>query len=549
MTAKAASAFAFTQAIAHLSGWRRQIVAILAGALTALALPPVYALPVCFLTFPLLVFLLDGIHSRSNVRNASRARLAFLTGWSFGFGYFVAGLWWIAHAMLIDLASFWWAIPFAVLGLPAALAIYWGLAILLAFLLWQRGYGRLLALSFGFGLAEWLRGVLFTGFPWNAIGYTAMPAPLLMQPAAVFGLYGMNALAVLVFAAPALATGGQFRKTGFAITALLLAATLGFGLTRLPGISPAPQTDGLAVRLIQPSVPQDEKASHETLHSHFEHHLRLTSAAPHKGQPLSAAPQLIIWPETSVPYPLETPGILPQITAHLRDHQQALVGTIRVKRDNNRYRYFNSMQLIDHQGQIQAAADKVHLVPFGEYMPFAALFHRLGIQGIAEMAGGYSVGSKRHTISLSDGTIILPLVCYEIIFPTGLDYEGSAPDMLVNISNDAWFGNTPGPWQHLLQAQLRAVEQGLPVLRATNNGISAVIDPYGRITAMLGYNKTDFIDTSIPAKIAPFWRGGVGTMQAFALFTILFLATVALIFVPRIFLHNKQPIDNSGHLL
>lgn len=549
MTTKAASAFARTQTIANLAGWQRQGVAMLAGALTALALPPVYALPVCFITFPLLTFLLDGIHTRHDGQTAKRARLTFLTGWSFGFGYFVAGLWWIAHAMLIDPASYWWAIPLAVFGLPAVLAVYWGLATLLAFPLWQKGYGRLLALAFGFGVAEWLRGVLFTGFPWNAIGYTAMPIPLLMQPAAVFGLYGMNALAVLVFATPALAAGEHIRKTGFAITALLVAAALGFSLTRLPETMPAADANSLAVRLIQPSVPQDEKAGHETLRANFEHHLRLTSAAPHTARQAAAIPQLIIWPETSVPYPLETPGLLPQIAARLQHNQQALVGAIRMKRDNSRYHYFNSMQLIDHQGRIKASADKVHLVPFGEYMPFGTLFRRLGIQGIAEIAGGYSVGDKRRTITLSDGTVILPLICYEIIFPTGLDYEGPAPDMLVNISNDAWFGNTPGPRQHLLQAQLRAVEQGLPVLRATNNGISAVIDPYGRITAMLGYDQIDFIDAYVPAKIIPFWRGGVGTMQAFALFTILFAASAVLLFVPRIFFHHKQPIDNSGCLL
>jgi len=523
------------RAIQALSGWKRQAVATAAGAMTALALPPVNFLPVCFLTFPVLVWLLDGVYDRRAAGWRPGCRLAALTGWSFGFGYFVAGLWWLGSAMLIDIRAYGWTIPFAVFGLPAFLAVFYGFATLAAFTLWQGGFGRIAALGFAFGLAEWLRGWMFTGFPWNAIGYTAMPVPLLMQPAALLGLYGMNALAVLVYATPALLSDRGGRKAGFVITGLLIAADIGFGFYRLGSLpaAGAQQAASIRVRIIQPSIPQSEKIDSATQLANFERHLHLTTAAPRHGDPL---PRLIVWPETALPFVLEySAGTLARIGHALQPGQLALIGTIRMQPQTGpagRPRYFNTMQVVDHTGKIIASADKAHLVPFGEYLPLAGLFNRFGLKAIAEVAGAYSAAARHTTIALENGPVILPLICYEAIFPTELGHDGPSPDVLVNITNDAWFGHTPGPWQHFAQARLRAVEQGKPLIRAANNGISAMIDPYGRIISIIHHNEIGFTDIDLPEKNVSIWNKNGSILQAFYVFAVLFLCAVRLRLYP-----------------
>src|SRR5690606_3214417 len=213
-----------------LWGWRRSLAALLAGAATVLAQPPFDFFAVCFLTFPILVLLLDGaVETGGPILR--RFAPAFATGWWFGFGYFAASLWWTGIAVLTQAEA--WAVPFAVLGLPALLALFYGLAALVARFFWEDGLGRIAGLAFGFGLAEWLRSVVFTGFPWNAIGYAAMPVPLLMQSDHIVGLFGMNALAVFVFAAPALLLSRRHRKAGLALAAGLVALHVGYGGVRL----------------------------------------------------------------------------------------------------------------------------------------------------------------------------------------------------------------------------------------------------------------------------------------------------------------------------
>lgn len=516
------------------TGFRRQLAAFVAGALTTLALAPFNFLPICFFTFPVLIFLLDGVYSSQEGRHGYR--LAALTGWSFGFGYFVAGLWWLASAMFIDLAAYGWTIPFAIFGLPAVLALFFALATFIQAAVCRLGYGRIVALGFAFGIAEWLRGSLLTGFPWNEVGYLAMSIPLLMQSSAVIGLYGVNALAVMVFATPAL-LGERGKETtdnrilGFSIAFLLVLFDIGFGLYRLyPLATPeetAAQADHIRVRLIQPSIPQTEKIDDTARLANFNLQLALTSAPTLHNAPL---PDLVVWAETSVPYVFEyAPGAARRLGEALQDGQLALVGTVRAERlPGLDPILFNALEVINSRGEIIASADKVHLVPFGEYLPLSDLFSRLGMSAIAQVAGGYTEGLVRQSIPLDNGITLLPLICYEAIFPTEMDYEGASANVIVNISNDAWFGTTPGPWQHFQQARLRAVEQGLSLIRATNNGISAVVDPYGRIIAKLEYNAVGFIDSAVPIMSVPIWYKGPGNSQAFFIFAILLMFSLYL---------------------
>ena len=241
-----------------LWGWRRALVAFLAGALAVLGQAPYDFFAACFISFPLLVWLLDGATGEASGSLFRRLRPAFAVGWWFGFGYFLAGLWWIGSALLVEADDFAWALPFAVIGIPFALAFFYGFATMVARLLWSSDIGRIAALAFGFGLTEWLRGFLFTGFPWNAIGYAAMPVPLLMQSVSVTGMIGMNVLAVFLFSLPALLAARRHLRLGAALFILLASAHVGFGYIRLTAPE-KPAERSLDVRIVQPSVDLSEK--------------------------------------------------------------------------------------------------------------------------------------------------------------------------------------------------------------------------------------------------------------------------------------------------
>ena len=480
-----------------LCGWRRSLVAFLAGALAVLAQAPYDFFAVCFVSFPVLVWLIDGATGEPSAGWLGRLRPVFAIGWWFGFGYFLAGLWWIGGALLVEADSFAWALPFAVLGIPLALAFFYGFATVMARFLWSSGIGRVAALAVGFGLAEWLRGVLFTGFPWNAVGYAAMPVPLLMQSVSVVGMVGMNALAVFVFALPALLADRRHLAIGGALFVLIAAAHVGFGYVRLTQKA-EPPTQSLDVRIVQPNVDLAEKWDASVRDRIFSDLVSLPTKAPEPGH---AKPQLILWPETSVPFLFtERPEALTAIGDMLDDGQMLLAGIVReeVGAAAADSRYYNSVVAINDSGEIVDAVDKVHLVPFGEYLPFSDLLRRFGLVQLVAGPMVFSAGNERHSIQVPGGIRALPFICYEVIFPELVAVDAASTQLIVNVTNDAWFGDTPGPYQHFRQAQLRAVENGLPLLRAANSGISAVVDANGRIVDALGVNAHGAMDIHVP---------------------------------------------------
>lgn len=487
------------------SGWRRFLIALLAGALGALMLPPFGIFIIGFVSFPVLVWLLDGASGDPDRSFIVRMAPSFFTGWAFGLGYFVAGLWWTGRSLMVEADEFAWALPLAIVGLPAVLAIYYGLATAFARLLWTDGYARILALAAAFGIAEWLRGTLLTGFPWNEIGQGLMPFPLMMQSLSVIGEHSMNVVAILVFAAPALIVTGDGAAMGMTVAVLLFGAHLGFGYYQL-NLAPQPKAaeNPRIVRLVQPVIDQAARLDDKERVNIFEQHLALTKAAAAKG---ARRPDYVVWPETSIPFVLtENPDALVRIAEILEDGQILIAGAVRTEADsaNQAPRYYNSIYVIDSQGQIIGAADKVHLVPFGEYLPLEDVWNRIGLRAIAaEMPGGYSAAAQHRLLVMPDGTKLLPLICYEIIFADETAALAEQADAIVNITNDGWFGYTPGPWQHFFQARLRAVETGLPVIRNSNSGISAVIDPRGEIVSGLDFQSKGYIDVTLPTKIVP----------------------------------------------
>jgi apolipoprotein N-acyltransferase len=504
--------------IAELAGWRRYTAAFLAGSLSVLAMPPLFLWPVLFVTLPVLVWLIDGSNAASEAarsRRRSAFARAFAAGWWFGFGYFVFGLFWVGEAFLVEAEKFAWLLPFAVTLLPAGLSLFFGLATGIARLKWVPGLGRVLILALTLSMAEWLRGHVFSGFPWNLLGYALTSPPVLMQSAALFGVYGLTLLTVAIFGSPlVLATDTvpsgweplQRIAVGGAVAFAPLALLYAFGLWRLSG-APDPPVEGVRLRIIQPSVPQRDKWSGEKQGAIFRDQLDLSRHDASGRRDDLAGITHLIWPEASMPFlPLQHPEALAAIGSLLPHGAHLIAGGLRLKNPdlkfNPRPEGYNSLMVFADDGRLETVYDKIHLVPFGEYLPLQHILEAIGLEQLAHWRGGFSAGaSPRPLLTIPGLPAAIGLICYEAIFP-GDVVEGSVrPSLLINVTNDGWFGETTGPLQHFHKARVRAVEEGLPLVRAANNGISAVVDPHGRVLAMLGLNARGTIDASLPSAL------------------------------------------------
>ena len=483
-----------------LDGWRRAAVALVSGALVGLAHAPFDAFPVLMIAFPILVLLLDGTMPREGAGPLGRIVPPLMVGWCFGFGMHLAGLWWLGNALVVSGAAPAWAAPLASVGMAALLALFPAAAAALARQLWTDGISRVLVLGAAWGLFEWARAHVATGFPWNAIGYAAMPTPLAMQSAAAVGLDAINVLTVWAAATPALLVDRRTRAWGVLIPLVLVVAHLGFGAWRLDGA--VVERSGTRVRVVQPAVPQNEKWDGGAQVDIFEGLVDL-SVAPATGTLRGSPADIIVWPETALPFTLnETPEALSVLGDALEEGQMLLAGGVRAEGLGDDRLWFNALYAVDDEGRIAASRDKVHLVPFGEYLPFPDLLDRLGLSKLVEAPADFTAGPRRLTLPVAGGPVFLPLICYEAIFPAGMTALGEAPTAILNITNDAWFGATPGPHQHMRQARLRAVESGLPMVRAANDGVSAVVDPFGRVVAGLGHGVRGAFEADLPAPIA-----------------------------------------------
>jgi apolipoprotein N-acyltransferase len=510
-----------------LWGWRRFLLAFLAGATTVLALPPFNASPVAWLTIPILIWMIDGSAMSGKSGFLRRMRPAFAVGWWFGFGYFFAGLWWFGSSFLVEADVFGWMMPFAVLALTAGLALLWGAGVAVARLFWTDGWVRVLVLAVVMTAVEWIRGHALTGFPWNAFGYTLMPDPVLMQSASVIGMWGVTLLAFLVFGAPVLLIGGsetgRGRRLTFVLIILALAADLGFGFLRLGGAEDN-VVAGVRLRIVQANIAEEIKQDPEADEASFQRHIDLSRSSPQPGQ--GNGPNLIIWPETAVPYLLtEEPARLAQLADMLPPNVTLVTGALR--RQSGGDGIANSVLVISDQGVITDSYDKVHLVPFGEYLPFGDFLEGLGIRQLITLPGGFAAGLERRTLVAGNAPPFSPFVCYEAIFPGEVTEPGVRPGWLLNVTNDGWYGDTPGPKQHFQQAVLRAVELGLPLVRAANTGISAIVDAYGRTAARLNIGESGVIDGNLPAALPPTIYARAGDLVPAGL--TLVLAIVAII--------------------
>ena len=489
-------------------GASRALMALAAGAVGALAMPPFGILPALAVSMTVVVWLLDGSPAAPGRWTWPTVRSAAMAGWCFGFGYFVAGLWWLGAAFLVEPDQFALLMPLGVVGLPAALAIFPALGFVLARLLWSPGPWRVLALAAGLGMSEWLRGHLFTGFPWNSYGMALGDHLLLAQAASLVGVEGLTPIAIAICAAPAtLASGeGRARWMSTAVARAALGIIASFGAVRL-GLGSAGDVAGVRLRIVQPNVAQDDKFRAENGPGILRKYLEMSDRATSPERTGVADVTHLVWPESAFPFVLaREPAALAQIAEFLPPSTTLVTGAVRMidplPGEAGR-RFFNAIQVVGHDGTVLGSADKVHLVPFGEYLPLSSLLTTLGLRQFVNAPGGFEAGVRRKLLDVPGLPPVAPLVCYEAIFPGDVTPADGSAGLLLNVTNDAWFGMTPGPWQHFAQARLRTIEEGLPLVRAANNGVSAVVDPYGRLVASLALGVEGVLDSALPSAIAP----------------------------------------------
>jgi apolipoprotein N-acyltransferase len=498
-------------------GWKRAAIALSAGALSSLAMAPFNVWPVLFLTFPVMVWLTDGAGA-GRLRGIPAAAMA---GWWFGLGYFVPGLYWIGYAFLVDASTFAWLMPFAVLGLPAYLALFTAFGFALARLVWTRDASRVIALAASLTIAEWLRGHVLTGFPWNAFGYALTEPLALAQTASLIGLWGLTFLAVTIFASPAVLIDGSSRGRRPWIApamALVLLVAMGiFGGVRL-SLQPTRMVANVKLRIMQPNLQQDVRFNYSAKAEVMQKYLTLSDRASGPQSTGVRDASILIWPESAFPFFLTREAdAMAQIADLLPKGTVLITGSVRapdLPPGARITRAYNSIYVIDHDGSVLSVYDKLHLVPFGEYLPFQDWMEKLGFEQLTKVQGGFIAGTRRRTMEIPNAPRALPLICYEAIFPGNVASSDDRPGWIINLTNDGWFGISTGPYQHLQQARLRAIEEGLPVVRAANTGISAVIDSLGRIVARLGLGVEGVLDSSLPSAIAPTVYARVGDLPA-----------------------------------
>ena len=483
------------------------------GAISALALPPVDAWPVLFVTVPLLLLVLE-------VEAPSSLLRRLILGWVLGFGYLLAALHWIAFAFFVDAARDLWMMPFALGGLSAFLALFWAAAVALGTSAARRSFPLWLGLPLAFAILEWLRGNILTGFPWAVFGQATDGMGGVEQLAS---LVGMTSLTLLMWLWPSCLVAiwrapGRQRLAAIAILATLPAG-FAWGTWRLAS-NPTQYVDGVMLRLVQPNISQSDKWREGNARAIFDQLKQLTAAPPSTGMPVTH----IIWPESSVPFLIdESPAGQAELAAVLQPGQTVLAGAVRRSAPSNDANYFTSVLIMNDKAEVLNHYDKWHLVPGGEFLPMAWLLEPLGLRKVVSLPESFTAGKGPTTLPVPGAGDAGFSICYEAIFPAAVSDPARRPQWLVNVTNDGWFGKSAGPYQHLAQLRLRAIELGLPVARAANTGISAVIDSFGRETFTSQLGTTGAYDLLLPqaATATPYAVNADYILLVFLLFGIL----------------------------
>jgi len=484
--------------------WAAALLALASGLAAGLAHPPFGLLP-GLLGFGLMMRLVD------EAAPARPLRSAFLRGWLAGVGYFATGVWWVTEPFQVDPGQTWMA-PFALVFMAAGLALFWGAAAALYRWSRPRGFGRVIAFAGALATLEWARGHVLTGFPWNLPGEAWPAGSPPSQAAAVMGVYGLTWLTVLLAAIPALAFDAApraRRAVAVGLAVLGTAALYAGGALRLAHARPLDEPRPV-IRIVQANIDQKEKWRPENLSQVVATYTALSRA------PAQVSPDVVIWPEGALPAVINdllAPGspYVGLIADALEPGQTLMMGANRAEAGpNGQDRYFNSLIAMrrDAEGlRVTGIYDKWRLVPFGEFLPLGKIASQIGLRSLVRMPDDFTGGAFPRPLTPDGLPPVQPLICYEALFPRITAKAGEAagirPRWIVNVSNDAWFGFTSGPLQHLNMAAYRAIEEGLPMVRATPTGVSAVIDAFGRIApkSRLELGKMGIIDASLPPRL------------------------------------------------
>ncbi len=524
------------RSIAGLSGLRRALFAIGAGAFGVLGMAPFFFVPALLVSLVSLIWLLDGAAAGPL---PMRIRRGALTAWCFAFGYFFAGLFWIGHAFMVEAETFAALMPLAISLLPAGLALFPALLLGLAMAVWRPGtVSRIVLFAALWTLSEWLRGHMFTGFPWNLIGLTWLGVPAMAQGASVVGIYGLSLLTALFCGGFArLGDGmtdrgddpgeprgaGRWLRAPLAMPLALTVLVAGIGSWGAQRIAahPVESVPSVTLRLVQPNTAQTERLDRANDPMVWDRLVGLSQDARFAGV------THIIWPESApMGFLARNPERLKQLGSSVLGPEMVLLtGSLRAEdRQEGGYTFYNGFLAVDESGRVSATYDKHHLVPFGEYMPFKQLFELVGIGKIAREISGLSAGAGPRTLAAGAGPAFSPVICYEIIFSGAVADRSDRPGWIVNVTDDDWFGNSTGPRQHLALARIRAVEEGLPVVRAANGGISAIIDPFGRVEASLALKTRGVLDGRLPKAMKPTIYSQIGDIAVLTAILIVVMA-------------------------
>lgn len=465
-----------------MSFFRKYFYSFMFGMLAGLAFPPLYL--IIFLPFSF-YYLLNKLVN-IDFSNPKKYLSVFNYGLTFGFGYFLVQLYWISFSLLVDFATYFWLFPLAISLIPLASALYFTAAALLFYYLINRfkiknNFLMTVVFSISYVIFEYIKGLIF---PWNLFSYVLGFSDILIQPVSVINIYIYNFVVILFFCFSFVLFKFKDKKIYFnksnGYYSIFYFATLifvlSFGYFRLKYAKT--NKINLNIRIIQANIPQDLKWDFETNRNHLKKHIDMSIGEGFKNI------DLIVWSETSIPYILKENSRLPDEFDIIGD-KILISGAIRAaKKYGSLEKIWNSIFIIN-DGAVVDYYDKNILVPFGEYIPFSKY-----IPFFTKITNGsldFSKGNGNKTIAIKD-VKISPVICYEIVFPDAIIDKANPPDLIINLTNDAWFGNSSGPYQHLVAARFRAVENKLPIIRVANSGISAYIDEYGRVVDYIGLN-------------------------------------------------------------
>lgn len=484
-----------------------------------LTLPP-------FFLFPLLIPAFSGLFLL--MQSVQNSKQGFWMGWCFGLGYFVTGLYWFAYSLLVDPEKFAWMIPFAVLGLPSFIAMFYGVAVaayqkIVHKFQIQQPLSHIVLFTLIFVLVEFARGHVLTGFPWNPIALGWAGSLPMLQFAGVLGNYGLSWWMVLLAMLPAIAllpnTSSQAKQKALLLSFVMIVLPYCYGEYHLLQ-NPTHYTE-TTLKLVQPSIPQRMKMNPEQRVAMIEQHVAMSKTTANETQA-----DLVIWSETAYPFAVQSNSPPLKYIANnvLSQDSQLITGGVRIEEK----RITNSLNVINSDASVAAAYDKIKLVPFGEFIPLRWL---LPIESVAQGMGDFNAGEHGQLIALEHIPTFLPLICYEVIFPEmAASTADKRPEWILNITNDGWFGISTGPYQHFNMARLRATEQGLPLVRVANNGISAIIDGQGRVLQKLGLNAEGVMRGMLPQASTVTLYARLGDVTTLA---IIMAFSLCLIFVQR----------------